>query len=80
MGIMLKGHSLSAWLGRLLGEGSIDVGEVDAGKPMISRSNASLGKKVTDAVLGSMGNQESKAGSSYDVLFIDLVLLSVLIE
>ncbi|WP_277811913.1 hypothetical protein [Chromohalobacter canadensis] len=58
MGIMLKGHSLSAWLGRLLGEGSIDVGEVDAGKPMILRSNASLGKRVTDAVFDSMSDQE----------------------
>ncbi|PWW32844.1 hypothetical protein [Chromohalobacter israelensis] len=58
MGITLKGHSLSAWLGRLLGEGSIDVSEVDAGKPMITRSNDSLGKRVTDAVLDSMSDQE----------------------
>lgn len=35
----------------LLGENNIGVSEVSAGKPMISRSNASLGKKVTDVVL-----------------------------
>ncbi|WP_040244249.1 hypothetical protein [Chromohalobacter japonicus] len=53
-----QGHSSSAWLGRLLGEDNIGASEVSAGKPMISRSNASLGKKVTDVVLDSMGDHE----------------------